>query len=161
MGYSTDFRGQLEFSTPLTPAQVKYINAFKGTRRMKRDAAKAELLPDELRLAVGLPIGEDGMYYVGSHNDGNFGQDKDASIIDYNSSGKFPGLWMQWEVSEDGTTLEWDGGEKFYNYIEWLKYLIEHFFNVWGTKLNGSIEWRGEEWDDTGTITVTDSNVTT
>lgn len=159
MGYTTDFSGQLEFSKPLTASQVKYINAFQSTRRMKRDAIKAESFPDELRLAVGLPIGSEGAYYVGSHNDGNCGQTQDASIIDYNSNGKMPSLWCRWEVSEDGTNLQWDGGEKFYCYVEWLQYLITHFFDVWGVKLNGKIEWFGEDSDDTGTITVNNSQI--
>ena len=25
-----------------------------------------------------------------------------------------PGLWMQWKIQEDHQTIEWDGGENFY-----------------------------------------------
>ena len=71
------------------------------------------------------------------------------------------GLWCQWEISEDGKLLQWDGGEKFYNYVEWLKYLINHFFEPWGIKLNGTIEWEGEDHSDTGRIIVTDNVVKT
>ena len=74
-----------------------------------------------------------------------------------------PGLWCQWEVSNKASNkqqvLAWDGGEKFYNYTEWLKYLINHFFSKWGVMLNGSIEWEGEESSDKGIIVVEDNQV--
>lgn len=68
-----------------------------------------------------------------------------------------PGLWCQWILENDGTELVWDGGEKFYNYVEWLQYMITKFFNPWGIKLNGTIEWHGEDRSDMGQIVVTDS----
>ncbi len=69
-----------------------------------------------------------------------------------------PGLWCQWTINEDGN-LAWDGGEKFYYYVEWLEYLIQHFFNPWGVLLNGTIEWSGEENSDMGQIVVKDNIV--
>jgi hypothetical protein len=169
MGYTTEFRGEVEITPALTTEQVKYVNAFCETRRMKRDDMLAASLEDARRVAVGLPVGKDGGYFVGSADDGNFGQGAllgrgadDGSIVDYNTppTGQ-PGLWCQWEVSEDGDRLYWDGGEKFYNYTEWLAYLVEHFFKPWGRTLNGKIEWRGEDWEDTGTILVENNNVRT
>lgn len=68
-----------------------------------------------------------------------------------------PGLWCQWIITEDGTELQWDGGEKFYNYVEWLKYLINHFFSKWGILLNGEVYWYGEEDSDKGVIVVKDN----
>lgn len=72
-----------------------------------------------------------------------------------------PGLWCQWEVygDENGMYLKWDEGEKFYNYIEWLKYLINKFFQPWGITLNGEIKWEGEESEDKGIIVVKDNVV--
>jgi hypothetical protein len=55
--------------------------------------------------------------------------------------------------------LGWDGNEKFYHYIEWLQYLIQHFFEKWGIKLNGEVEWQGEDSSDFGKIIVTDNVV--
>lgn len=119
--------------------------------------------------------------------DGNCGQNSDDSIIDYNSASgeigwkeydgdwvkrdemrkalnadkiKQPGLWCQWELNDDGTELRWDGGEKFYNYIEWLEYLIVHFFKPWKIKLNGEIYWVGEDSDDRGMIKVVNNKIT-
>lgn len=74
MGYTTDFQGLLKFNNPLTPEQVKYIQSFNKSRRMKRNEKIAATLIDSVREAVNLPIGEDGAYYVGSALDGSFGQ---------------------------------------------------------------------------------------
>jgi hypothetical protein len=66
-----------------------------------------------------------------------------------------PGLWCQWIIVDN--ELIWDGGEKFYYYVEWLQYLINHFFSKWDVLLNGEIEWQGEDRDDFGQIVVTDN----
>ena len=160
MGYQTEFKGRLRFTTPLTAAQVAYIRKFSDTRRMKRDANKASSLPDPVRLAAGIAgVGEEGGYFVGGG--GDFGQGHDLSVLDHNKEPKGqPGLWCKWTVNNAGTQLGWSGAEKFYDYVQWLKYLITHFFNVWGVKLNGKIRWQGEELGDIGTIVVEDSKVT-
>lgn len=184
MGYTTDFYGEFRLDRPLTPEHKAYLEAFAGTRRMKRDAAKASLLPDPVREAAGLPIGEDGAYFVGSG--GYRGQDRDDSIVDYNTPplqptyDKYrpdfqaylaaeqqaiadgvcqPGLWCQWLPNEDGTAIKWDEGEKFYYYVEWLEYLIRHFLAPWGYTLNGEVSWQGEESEDRGVIYVKDNVV--
>lgn len=152
MGYTTDFSGGITISPPVEPEHRDYINAFADTRRMKRDPATAELSPDPKRLAVGLPIGEDGEYFVGG--DGLMGQGTAGGVVNYNSPpANQPGLWCQWEVGED-SVLRHNEGEKFYNYVEWLEYLIEHFFSRWGYRLTGTITWQGEESDDRGSIYV-------
>jgi len=124
--------------------------------------------------------GKDGEYFA--RDDGDSGQREDASIIDYNTPpGQMshdrttdftvvweenekrrdegvcqPGLWCQWQIFEQGDQmfLEWDGGEKFYAYVEWLVYLINHFFVPWKVKLNGEVVWQGEEIDDRGKIII-------
>src|SRR5262245_61818938 len=119
MGYTTDFSGHFEITPALTQAQVEYLQAFNYTRRMKRDATKLADVPDPKRIAVGLPLGIDAEYFVGYEND--HGQDHDISIVSYNGPpAEQPGLWCQWEV--ESTILQWDGGEKFYDYVEWLQY---------------------------------------
>ncbi len=158
MGYSTSFEGKFNLDKPLTPAHKAYLEAFASTRRMARNPTLAEKLPDPIRIAAGLPIGQEGAYYVGSKDDGNFGQNRDSSVIDGNSSGRsMPGLWCQWTPSEDGTGIEWDGGEKFYAYQEWLAYIITNFLAPWGYRLNGTVTWAGEESSDRGKLTVKDN----
>lgn len=75
----------------------------------------------------------------------------------------YPGIWCQWIVSEDkdgNSILCWDENEKFYDYVEWLKYLIKHFIEPAGYELNGIVEYQGEEPDDFGFIEVNQNTVT-
>jgi hypothetical protein len=50
--------------------------------------------------------------------------------------------------------IEWDTGEKFYDYVEWLEYIIYNFLAPKGYVLNGNVEWYGEDRADVGTIVV-------
>lgn len=147
MGYTTEFGGQFAVNPPLTRAQVDYLQRFSETRRMGRDSAVVSA-NDPVRVAVGLPVGDWGQYYVGGD---------DASVINYNTPPpRQPGLWCQWVPTSDGKHLEWDGGEKFYAYVEWLAYVVEHFLQPWGRALSGEVRWQGEEIGDSGVITASD-----
>lgn len=157
MGYSTDFSGSFNLDKPLKAEHQLYLEKFNETRRMKRNPA---LLPtDPIRLAAGLTTaGVDGGYFVSAG--GSYGQEHGPSVVDYNDAPRDqPGLWCQWRPSEDGESIHWDGGEKFYNYVEWLEYLVKHFLGPWGYKLNGSVNWSGEDTMDVGVITVTNNVV--
>lgn len=158
MGYTTNFTGEFLLDKPLAAEHKAYLCLFNETRRMKRDSKKAMNLADPVREAAGLPVGAEGEYFVGGI--GSFGQGRDVSVIDGNLPPKTqPGLWNQWRPSDDGTNIAWDGGEKFYKYIEWLEYLITNFLEPWGYKLNGEVEWESESSDDIGKIVVTDNVV--
>lgn len=156
MGYTTNFRGSLSVSN-LTEEQRAYINNFAETRRMHRDCNR---LMEKYNGKHGHPTPEsntpEGIY----GKDGEFfaGID-DSCYIDYNHSKNQPGLWCQWVINENNE-LEWDGGEKFYNYVDWLQFLIDNFFSKWGCVLNGKIKYRGEDYSDRGYIEVIDNNVT-
>jgi hypothetical protein len=70
-----------------------------------------------------------------------------------------PGGYCQWIPTDDGQGIEWDGGEKFNDYIAWLEYLIDTFFTPWGITVNGTVMYQGEEIGDSGKIYVKDSKV--
>lgn len=72
-----------------------------------------------------------------------------------------PDAYLQWQPTEDGEGLEWNGGEKFYEYIHWLRWLVKHYFKPRDIVLNGQIQWQGEEIGDVGIIKVVDNKVTT
>jgi hypothetical protein len=88
------------------------------------------------------------------------GQDDGNHVINYNQppDGQ-PTLWCDWVITEDRKFLEWNGSEKFYYYVEWLEYLIQHFFKVWGYVINGEVKFRGEDFDDCGRIVVVDNKI--
>ena len=168
MGYHTDFDGEFSVTPALKPEHLVFLKAFADTRRMQRDSVITGKRPDPIREAAGLPVGPEGGYFVaegGSCGQGDWGfgeARKEAGIVDYNKppSGQ-PGLWCQWTPNADGTCIEWDGGEKFYSYTEWITYLIKNFLAPWGYKLNGSVEWNGEDRDDRGRINIENNKVST
>ena len=159
MGYTTYFEGELEIKGRMSREFVEYINRFSNTRRMKRDIDKIKLVyPNWKELCFNGELGVEGEYLAIISE--QFGQEEEASIENFNyPPSTQPGLWCQWVVTEDGEYLEWDGGEKFYNYVEWLEYLIENFFRPMDYVLNGDITWQGEDYDDFGTIHVVNNVV--
>lgn len=147
MGYTTDFSGAFQLNKPLTVKDFTFLQKLNETRRMARNV-------DESKYGV------EGEFYV--DGGGVYGQAQEANIIDFNRPPRTqPGLWCQWTPNEDGTAIEWDGGEKFYNYVEWIKYLIEKILAPRGYVLNGEVNWYGEDSYDVGVICIKDNVVTT
>ncbi len=153
MGYDTSFDGCFKVTPVLKPEHRLYLKTFSETRRMCRDNDKLHDKSDNIRFNSGLGLGIDGEYYVGSTED--FGQSRDDSIVNYNEPPRRqPGLWCQWTPNEAGDIIEWDGGEKFYYYEEWIQYLITNFLQPWGYVLNGVVTWHGEDNSDNGKIVI-------
>lgn len=145
MGYTTDFSGRFELNKPLTPKMQEFLTRFNETRRMARNVEG---------------FGIEGEFYV--FGKGSFGQDNEPNVIDFNKAPRTqPGLWCQWTPSSDGKGIEWDGGEKFYAYTEWLVYLIHKVLAPNGYVLNGTVQWQGEDTGDVGEIIVEDNRVYT
>jgi len=146
MGYTTDFEGSFNITPVLSQKDNEFLTKFSETRRMAR--------------RVGPEYGIEGEFYV--DGTGWAGQDSDKNVINYNRPPSTqPGLWCQWVPTDDGSELVWNGGEKFYNYVEWLQYLIDKILAPRGYTLNGECQWFGEERDDVGVIIVKNNIVTT
>jgi hypothetical protein len=151
MGYSTDFYGFWTLTPALSLAQTDYLQKFARTRRVKRDP---DAIKNNRRLAgIGLDLGVDAEYFVDV-------EDEDESIVDLNlPPGNQPSLWCKWRVNDRGGRLEHNGGEKFDGYVEWLEYLVEHFFSPWGIKINGLVRYEGDALADAGTIEIIDNRI--
>lgn len=145
MGYSTDFFGSFEITPALSAADREFLTKLANTRRMKRN--------------VGPEYGVEGEFYVDGA--GFMGQDRDASVIEDAPPSTQPGLWCKWVPNEAGTELEWNGAEKFYEYVAWVEYLIAKILAPRGYTLNGTVEWQGEDREDIGKIIVEDNAVHT
>ena len=144
MGYTTDFSGQFTIDRPVDQATYDLLYGLATTRRMGRKG-----LPKE--------NGVEGEFYV----DGSDNYGIDDNIIDYNTPPKTqPGLWCQWLIQEDKQTIEWDGGEKFYHYVEWIKYFINSILKPQKYILNGQVTWQGEDIGDRGLIIIKNNKVT-
>lgn len=147
MGYHTDFSGQIDVVPPLNAEEIAYLKKFAETRRMNR---------------INGPYFVDGTGYMG--------QNRDPDVIDSNAPPKGqPGLWCHWVPTDDGAAIEWDGGEKFYDSVEWMLYLIDHFLKPGALAplpllqknhvLNGTIEAQGEDSDDRWDLIVENNQV--
>jgi hypothetical protein len=160
MGYTTEFSGKFKLNCTMKPEHAAYLEKFSMTRRIKRDAVLAKKLSDKTREKAGLPLGAEAGYFTGGADP--FGQGHDFSVVADNSppSGQ-PGLWCQWVPTGDRKGIEWDGGEKFYEYKKWLSYIIKHFIVRWGYCLNGEVKWRGEGEGDDGVLVVKNNKVST
>lgn len=138
MGYTTEFDGSVSITPPLNQEEIDFLVKFNGTRRMAR---------------------KNGPYFV--DGTGFMGQGNDEDVINHNSppDGQ-PSLWCNWVPTDDGTALEWDGGEKFYNSSDWMTYIIDHFlkpgchassqlpFLQANHTINGVINAQGEDSND-------------
>lgn len=145
MGYTTEFEGQFNLNKKLDKETHDYLVKFNETRRMAR--------------RLDAKYGVEGEFYV--DGGGDFGQNHEDNIIDYNRPPSTqPSLWCMWVPTSDGLGIEWDGGEKFYAYIEWIEYLIAKILAPRGYVLNGSVSWRGEDFNDMGTIVIVNNKVT-
>jgi hypothetical protein len=140
MGYDTCFDGFFQTDKVVDEETYQLLRGLATTRRLKR---------------VGLDpkFGRDGEFYVG---------DDERSIVDCNTPPETqPGLWCQWLVQDDHRTLKWDGGEKFYRFIDWIEYIIIKILKPRGYMLSGTVGWCGEDEGDRGEIIITDNNIRT
>lgn len=155
MGYTTDFDGAFVLNKKLDSVTHDFLTKLAETRRMKRNAAALQGDPEKYGFHT---WGAEGEFFV--DGGGSFGQDRDSSIVDYNMPPRGqPGLWCQWIPTADGMGLVWDQGEKFYNYVQWLEYIIAKVLAPRGYVLNGVVDWQGEESEDFGQIKVEDNTV--
>ena len=144
MGYTTEFRGKLNLNKELDADTFAIIKGLNETRRMKRK--------------VDAKYGMEGEFYF--EGSGYCGQGDEPNIINHNEPPKTqPGLWCHWMSTPDKKAIEWDGGEKFYDYVEWLEYLIERVLGPKGYTLTGKLKFQGEEMDDRGLIVVVDNKI--
>ena len=67
-------------------------------------------------------------------------------------------MWCQWILDENINSLVWDEQDKFYEFEEWMIYLV-NILSKRNYILNGEIDWEGEDQDDKGTIIVKDNVV--
>ena len=105
MGYTTDFIGHIDITPSLNDDEIAYLTAFNRSRRCERPGGPYDV--------PGNPSAElEDTMPTEQANTGADGQ---------------PGYWCDWEPCWDGCCLAYNGNEKFYQPVEWLRYLIKHF----------------------------------
>ena len=105
MGYTTDFLGHVDITPALNEAEVSYLEAFRRSRRHHRPGGPYEV--------PGNPYAEEELA-------------SDVEAYNRPAQGQ-PQLWCQWQPCWSGCCLSFDGGEKFYEPVRWMRYLIDHF----------------------------------
>lgn len=157
MGYNTEFSGEITSNICFDNETKKFIQGLSQTRRMMRDP---HLLSKRLGISYEKCIGLYGsqcQHYFGDR--GFAGQIETNDIINYNKPpASQPSLWCSWTVGDDNRSLVWNRSEKFYEYIDWMKYIVKELDSR-GYNLNGEINWVGEESDDRGSIIVNNNRV--
>ena len=68
---------------------------------------------------------------------------------------KPPNAYCQWRPTPDGSGLEWDKNEKFYDYEQWIAFLAS-YLKPKGYGVSGSVRFRGESIDDAGVLRIAD-----
>jgi hypothetical protein len=187
MGYNTEFDGCLTFNKPLPKETADYIVRFSRIRHMTRNPKIIKKMdPNWKQHCWNGDLGPNGIYYVVPENtpveffeeddpnkkspylrrmkavngciENTHGDMIDKSVTSDAPPKEVPGYWCQWTINDEGN-LAWDCGEKFYEYVPWLKFLIEHFFAPEGYVLDGDIIYDGEDCSDHGLIRVRENVV--
>lgn len=147
MGYSTEFRGAIKVSPPLTEQERQYLLDFSKTCHKERKG---------------------GPYALAAKATGFFAYSPAEEEKHKQLTGQ-PGQWCNWIPNEDGTAIVWNGAEKFYDSVAWMIYLIEHFIGphpkakrelkfLRGHRLDGVILAQGDDMMDRWELVVEDSN---
>ena len=82
--------------------------------------------------------------------------DLDAIENEKDAGNGSPDGYFQWKPTRNGKGIQWDGGEKFYDYVEWLQWLIDAKLTPWGITLSGQVTYSGESRGDVGILRVVD-----
>ena len=69
-------------------------------------------------------------------------------------TGTFPGCFCGWILTKDNKGLKWDGEEKFYQWEEWLNWIIRTILLPNRVNLKGHVTYQGDDVEDAGFIDV-------
>lgn len=105
MGYTTDFIGHIDIEPALNEQEIAYLTAFSESRRFRRPG---------------------GPYDVPGNPRAETSDGVDMHLYNQPPDGQ-PGLWCDWVPCWDGCCLSYNGNEKFYGSVAWLRYLVDHF----------------------------------
>lgn len=132
--------GTLTVSPQLEVRHATYLGRFREINHVKRDPKliESKAKPDPIRLAVGLPVGPQGAYYVG---DAGWSGTPDESVVDDSTPPRGqPTCRCNWSPTEDRCGLVLPHGDAT-DGVAWLRYLIKHFLQPWGYTVSGKAFW--------------------
>lgn len=122
MGTTTWYAGQFVMNKKLDASTQAFLIHLAQTKRMKRHVNP--------RI-----YGVEGEFYVLDDHEG---------VISDSPPVTQPGRWLHWIPTQDGLGLKWDGGEKFYEDVAWLEYLLERVLKGRGYTFSGIVNAEDE-----------------
>ncbi|MFC7344513.1 hypothetical protein ACFQRI_24165 [Saccharopolyspora griseoalba] len=113
VGYNTEFAGVINIAPALNKYEIAYLRKFAATYKEER---------------------AEGPYYVEPLPDIEKSVSEVIPVLDVDAMphGQ-PGQHCEGEPSDDGTGIQWSGGEKFIYSLEWMAYLIDTFLQPGAT----------------------------
>jgi len=120
MGYTTEFDGSIVIEPPLSDNFVNRFNEIANKRNNEYGD------------------GVEGSFDHVCHN--KLGRKGRAFGLISVGLSEVPGCWCHWilENQQHATILMWDGGEKFYYYVQWLQYVIDFILTNNNTNNNNT-----------------------
>lgn len=151
MGYTTEFEGRFNLNKKIEDKHSLFLSNYTKTRHCSYKVKASKCMNN-----VNILPGEFGEFFAPDNAD-YYNSRYERFITEMNNNPNTPGLWCHWVPTEDSLGIEWDGGEKFYDYVEWLNFIIKHFLTPWGYELSGSVHFQGEDPNDFGILKVKDN----
>lgn len=157
MGITTYFDGAFTLEPALTRDQVRTIKQV-SKHRHSNDSHPFE--PVDLVAQVPYEMPARGVKLAPvTRERATSGAEYDGDMEGSERAWPFPSIWCDWEVSEDGTRLRWNEGEKFYNYEGWLRFLIAQFLVPWEVTISGRVEFCREDDEVSGSLCALGSRI--
>lgn len=133
------FQGHFTLNKQLTPALHEFLNKLNQSRRMGR------FCDNEI-------YGFQGEFYV---------DDAAVPILNTNTPPiTQPSLYCCWKPTEDGLGIEWDRNENFYEFTEWLNYIVNKILIPNDYSLTGDVDWVGDDPYEGGVLCVDNNFIT-
>lgn len=124
MGTTTFFKGDFKLNKKLDASTQAFINKLARSERLARHINPYK-------------YGLQGEFYVANEVFSEYVGE--GEVIGQHPPATQAGLWCQWVVNEEGTAIQWDNGEKFYNSAYWISYILHRILIPRGYTLEGIV----------------------
>jgi hypothetical protein len=130
--YKTEFQGCFRINKPLDESTYTFLRNFSFCERIGLDTLENK-------------FGVEGEFYNTPKN----------HINSLNRPPRTqPNFRCNWTIAPDKQTVVWNQDKNFEDYVQWIEYIISKILAPRGYELNGIVQWRGERFDDNGTIKI-------
>lgn len=126
-----------------------YTTEFKGSFQLKKFDKKSK----KFHLAPATPALVEAFEQLAKRHSQPGKWRAGSVVVMGRNYGQAPSLYCQWTLSRNLAAVEWDGGEKFYEWKEWLRVVLQ-VCAAHGFIFEGKVKYRGEDFEDAGIFEV-------